>query len=141
VLVPVIVGAGLVVASGLIHLLLWGEPEGYRHVPTVGPLFLAQGIGGCILGVLLVVLRWLAVVLAAVAYLAASIGGLAVSVRWGLFGCNETMNAPFAGLALGVEIAGLAVLVLVAGLLIAPATNGGCLLGNRLGEGRRAKGP
>ena len=34
--------AALMVASGVIHLHLWDIA--YRHVPTIGPMFIAQGV-------------------------------------------------------------------------------------------------
>ncbi len=113
-LAATVAGAVLVVLSAAIHLRLWGESDGYRQIPTVGPLFLAQGVVGCGLGVSLVAWRRVALATAGAAYMAASIGGLAVSVWFGLFGYHETMAAPYAGLALGVEIAGLVLLLVAA---------------------------
>jgi hypothetical protein len=110
-----IVGAILLVASGLIHLYLWAGHADYRDVATIGPLFAIQGISGVILALALVALGRRILSLAGAAYMAASIGGLLASVRWGLFGYNETMGAPYVGIALGVEVAGL-VLLLASGL-------------------------
>ncbi|HEV3452123.1 MAG TPA: hypothetical protein VG869_13105, partial [Acidimicrobiia bacterium] len=50
--VALLAGAGLVAASALIHLYLWAD--GYRQVTTIGPLFLAQGVVGLALAVLLI---------------------------------------------------------------------------------------
>jgi hypothetical protein len=43
----IVAGAGLVAATATIHLHLW--LAGYRHVSSVGPLFLAQAISGLLL--------------------------------------------------------------------------------------------
>src|SRR5580700_3836087 len=42
-----VVGAALLASSGAIHLQLWAM--GYRTIPTIGPLFLLQGIAGVLL--------------------------------------------------------------------------------------------
>jgi len=42
-----VVGAGLTVWSGVIHLQLWSQ--GYRDIPVIGPLFLIQGIATIVL--------------------------------------------------------------------------------------------
>ncbi|HWC37537.1 MAG TPA: hypothetical protein VG476_03360, partial [Acidimicrobiales bacterium] len=54
----VIVGAALVATTGAIHLHLWAA--GYRTIPTIGPLFLFQGIAGAAMAVALVAGRRLA---------------------------------------------------------------------------------
>ena len=109
--IALIVGGVLVIVSAVIHLHLWSSVDGYRHIATIGPLFLVQGIVGCALGLAVIALRNVLVGLAGCAYTAASIGGLALSVWFGLFGWHERMSAPYAGVALGVEIAGLVVLL------------------------------
>jgi hypothetical protein len=106
-----IIGAVLLVVSGVIHLYLWAGHADYRDVATIGPLFLVQGISGVVLAVALVAFRRRILSLAGAAYMAASIGGLLASVRWGLFGYNETMGAPYVGVALGVEVVGLVLLL------------------------------
>jgi hypothetical protein len=50
-----VVGAALLACSSAIHLHLWWD--GYRSIPTIGPLFLVQGIVGIALAVGVVVLR------------------------------------------------------------------------------------
>src|SRR5205823_964424 len=105
-------GALLVATSAVIHLHLWSD--GYRHIPTIGPLFLAQGLVGLGLALALVATRRLLVVAAAVAYMLASIGALIVSDVHGLFGLRDTLAVPYARSSLVVEIAGSGVLVLCA---------------------------
>ena len=112
----VIVGATLVATSAAIHLHLWAS--GYRTIPTIGPLFLFQGIAGGALAVTLVAWRRLLVVAAAAGLMIATIGGLLLSVYVGLFGFMDTLSAPFAGLSLAVESAGTVVLVAVGAELV-----------------------
>jgi hypothetical protein len=110
------VGAALVATTGAIHLHLWAS--GYRTIPTIGPLFLFQGIAGAVMAVVLVVWRRLAIVVAAAGFMIATIGGFLLSVYVGLFGFMDTLSAPFAGLSLAVESAGAVVLAVAAGALV-----------------------
>ena len=119
-----IIGGALVIASAALHLYLWSSVDGYRHIATIGPLFLVQGIVGCALGLAVIAWRNLAAAAAGAAFMAASIGGLAASVRFGLFGWHERMSAPYAGLALGVEIAGLVALLSGAAVLASRRARG-----------------
>jgi hypothetical protein len=112
----VAVGAALVATTGAIHLHLWAS--GYRTIPTIGPLFLFQGIAGVVIAVALVAWRRLVVVVAAAGFMIATIGGLLLSVYVGLFGFTDTLSAPFAGLSLAVESAGAVVLAVAAGALV-----------------------
>lgn len=105
-------GALLVATSAVIHLHLWSD--GYRYIPTIGPLFLAQGLVGLGLAIALVATRRTIVVAAAVAYMLASIGALVVSDVHGLFGLHDTLAVPYARSSLFVEIAGGGVLMLCA---------------------------
>ena len=90
---------------------------GYRTIPTIGPLFLVQGIVGALLAVLLVLSRRLLIVVIAAGFMIATIGGLLLSIYFGLFGFMDTLAAPYAGLSLGVESAG-AVLLAVVGVVL-----------------------
>jgi hypothetical protein len=101
-------GAALLVVSSVIHLHLWST--GYRHIPTIGPLFLLQGIAGIVLALLVAASRrgWAALVGAGFA--ASTIGGLVLSVEVGLFGFMDSLHAPDAILSLMVESAALVVL-------------------------------
>jgi hypothetical protein len=111
----VLIGAVLTVGSGVIHLYLWGETNGYRQIPTIGPLFLAQGIAAVIVGLALAATRRVFAVLAAAGLLVSTVGGLILTIELsrGLFGFKESWSAPYVGLSLYDEIAG-AVLLLAA---------------------------
>jgi hypothetical protein len=106
-----VVGAALLASSGAIHLQLW--TMGYRTIPTIGPLFLLQGIAGVLLAVLLLLWRRLLVVVAGAGFMVATIGGLLASVNFGLFGFRDTFAAPYAGVSLVLESAGAVVLAVV----------------------------
>jgi hypothetical protein len=93
--------AALLAWIGYIHLHLW--LEGYRHIPTNGPLFLLDAIAGFILAA--VVLAWprpLAGLLAA-GYTAATLGALLISLSVGLFGFRESISASYVTETLVIE--------------------------------------
>jgi hypothetical protein len=110
-----VAGSALLASSGAIHLQLWDT--GYRTIPTIGPLFLLQGIAGVLLALLLLLWRRLLVVVAGAGFMVATIGGLLVSVNFGLFGFMDTLAAPYAGLSLVLESAGAVVLAVVGTVL------------------------
>jgi hypothetical protein len=88
-----LVCAGLLIWVAVIHLHLW--TEGYRDIPTVGPLFFADAVGGFLLAaVLLVWPRPLAGLLGA-GFMISTLGGLIVSLNVGLFGFRESTGASF----------------------------------------------
>ena len=120
VLALVAVGAVTIVISAVVHLYLWGKSDGYRAVPTDGPLFLTQGIVGCVLGAALLLVRRVFVTVAGAIYMAMSIGGLYLSMHGGLFGYEETLDAPYVRLSLIVEIIGLVALIVAAALELRP---------------------
>lgn len=109
-----VVGAALVGWSAAIHLDLWHT--GYRSIATIGPLFLVQAISGFGLALVIAALRRLVPAIAGICFLASTLGGLVLSAKVGLFGFKESYGAPFAHLAIIVEIAGIVVLA-AAGLL------------------------
>ena len=111
-----VAGAALLAWSGVIHLMLWAD--GYKDIPTIGPLFLAQGVGTIVLGLPVAVFRWLALLLAGAVTLAATAVGLLVSVHVGLLGYKESLAVPYATLSLQVEFTGAAVLLVGAVLLV-----------------------
>jgi hypothetical protein len=93
--------AALLAWIGYIHLHLW--LEGYRQIPTDGPLFLLDAIAGFALAATL--LAWprpLAGLLAA-GYAAADIGALLLSLTIGLFGFHESIQASFVVESLVIE--------------------------------------
>lgn len=115
-------GAVLLAWSGVIHLRLWSE--GYESTPTIGPLFLAQGIVGLILAVALVLVRRVVLLAAGAVLLAATGAGLLLAAYDGLFGYRESLAVPYAVESLYVEFTGAAVLLLAGVLLAAGARRG-----------------
>jgi hypothetical protein len=116
--VLILAGAVLTLISGVIHLYLWGETNGYREIATIGPLFLVQGISALLIGLATAALRWLAAVLAAAGLLAGTAIGLVITIEAGLFGFKESWGAPYVRTSFYEEIAG-AVLLLIAAWLLA----------------------
>jgi hypothetical protein len=101
--------AGLLIWVAAIHLHLWSE--GYRHIPTIGPLFLADAVGGFLLAaVLLVWPRPLAGLLGA-GFLASTLGGLIISINFSLFGFRESSGASFVVESIILESVGAVVLL------------------------------
>jgi hypothetical protein len=86
---------------GYVHLHLW--QEGYRQIPTNGPLFLLDAVAGFALAaVLLIWPRPLAGLLAA-GYTCATLGALIISLTAGLFGFRESIAASFVTESLTIE--------------------------------------
>lgn len=102
------IGAAMVATSAIIHLYLWGKEDGYRDVPTVGPMFLAQGVVGCVLAAAAIIKRHFIVALAGAVFMAGSIAALYKSIHGGLFDFDETSDAPYVQLSFVVEFIGLA---------------------------------
>lgn len=120
--IAALAGAALLVWSGVIHLQLWGD--GYRDISVIGPLFLVQGVGSIVIAAALAVFRRLALIAAGAITLAATAGGLLLSVYVGLFGYQESLAVPYAKSSLVIEFTGAAVLAAAAVLLaLAPTRN------------------
>jgi hypothetical protein len=113
--------AALLAWIGYIHLHLW--QEGYRHIPTNGPLFLLDAVAGFILAaVLLAWPRPLAGLLAA-GYTAATLGALLISLGVGLFGFRESISASYVTQSLAIET--ITVLALITWTVLAAAIPAG----------------
>jgi hypothetical protein len=96
-----VAGAGLLVWTGAIHLHLW--LEGYRYLPTNGPLFLVDALAAFLVAAALIVLPRPVVGLLAAGFLISTIGALVISINVGLFGFRESLSASFVGLSLIIE--------------------------------------
>ena len=112
-------GGGMLVWSAAIHYHLWSEPDGYRSIATIGPLFLLQSIAGLVIGVGIVVVRRLWAALLGIGFAAATVAGFLVSVTHGLFGFKESWLAPFATEAFAIEVAASVLLVIAGALCLA----------------------
>jgi hypothetical protein len=96
-----IVDAGLLITSGLIHLHFWNIA--YRHVPTLGPLFLVQVVATLLIAVALVATRRLIVVAAAFLLMGGTIVGFILVRTVGLFNFKLGFTSSLAATVLVVE--------------------------------------
>ena len=96
-----------------IHRHLW--TEGYRDIPAVGPLFLADAVRGFVLAAVLMVWpRPLAGLLEAGSMIS-TLGGLIIRLNFGLFGFRESSGASFVTKATMLEAVGAVALLAWAG--------------------------
>ena len=106
-----LIGAGLLFATGAIHLDLY--LTGYRTIPTIGWLFLLQVITAFALGALVLVSGSRLAAAAGAGFVLSTLGGYLLSLRIGLFGFREVRTT--AGIVAGViEVAGFAALAALA---------------------------
>jgi hypothetical protein len=118
----IIGGAIIALYSGYIHLYLWGRTQyPYSAIPTIGPLFLIQGIAALLIGLLILVTRRLYAVLLGAGLLVVSVVALVVDVEVGMFGFKDSWSVPYATSTLYWEIVGAVLLLLAAGVLGWPA--------------------
>jgi predicted lipoprotein with Yx(FWY)xxD motif len=128
-----VIGPGLLIATGAIHLDLY--LTGYRSIPTIGWMFLLQVIAAFVLGLAAAGLRSRLVAAAAAGFSLATLGGYLLSVWVGLFGFKEVRTT--SGIVAGtIEVAAFAAL---AALTLAgtprAATAGGQVTGTSRGSG------
>ena len=111
-----VVGGVLLVWSAYVHFHLWSEADGYRSIPTIGPLFLLQSITGLVVGIGVVAVRrvWAAVI--GIGFALTTIAGFLLSVAYGLFGFKDSWLAPFAKQAFTIELLVAVVLIVAAAL-------------------------
>jgi hypothetical protein len=105
---------------GYVHLHLW--QEGYRQIPTDGPLFLIDAVAG--FAAAFVLLAWPRPLagLTAAGYTAATLGALLLSLSIGLFGFRESIAASYVIQSLAVET--ITVLALLGWTALAAAIPG-----------------
>ena len=106
-----VAGAGLLAATGAIHLDLY--VTGYRSIPVIGWLFLLQVIAAFGLAAAVLVSGSRLAAAAGAGFAAATLGGYLLSVWIGLFGFREVRTT--AGIVAGViEVAAFAALAAAA---------------------------
>lgn len=98
-----LVAVGLLGSVGWVHLQLW--QQGYRHIPTIGPLFLVAAVSAGLVGAALLARPSRLIGLLGVGLSAGILAGLILSVNIGLFGFKESLLAPFAVESIVLEIA------------------------------------
>lgn len=99
-----LIGAGSLIISGFIHLHLW--MAGYRNIPIIGTLFIAQGVVALVLAIAVLIRRSTLIFFLASVFLIATVAGLLLSVNFGLFGFKDSLSAPYAMVSLFVELVG-----------------------------------
>jgi hypothetical protein len=104
-----LIGGVLIVWSSYIHFHLW-QDLGYRHIPTIGWLFLMQSIVGLLIGLTILVVRRVWAGVLGMGFALATMSGFLISVNHGLFGFKDSGSAPFAHQALAIEVATVVVL-------------------------------
>jgi hypothetical protein len=116
-----VVGGLLLVWSAYIHFHLWLN-EGYRHIPTIGPLFMVQSVTAVVIGLAIVSVRRVWVAMLGAGFAVSTMAGFLLSVAVGLFGFQDTWSAPFAREAFATESASIVALIVAAVLcLLKPA--------------------
>ncbi len=104
--------AGLLVASGLIHLHLW--QIAYRDVPTLKVLFLVQVAAAILAALVLLATRRLIVVISSAALMAGTIVGFILARTVGIFGFHLTFSSGLAYVVLVIEAVAVLMLALTA---------------------------
>jgi predicted lipoprotein with Yx(FWY)xxD motif len=106
-----VAGAGLLAATAAIHLDLY--LTGYRHIPTIGWLFLLQIIAGFVLAAAVLATGSPIAAAGGAGFALSTLGGYLLSIWVGLFGFTEVRTT--AGIVAGIiEVAAFAVLALLA---------------------------
>jgi predicted lipoprotein with Yx(FWY)xxD motif len=108
-----VVGAGLLIATGGIHLDLY--LTGYNTIPTIGWLFLLQVITGFALGLAVLATGSRLAAAAGAGFALATLGGYLLSIWIGLFGFKEVRTT--AGIVAGIiEVVAFVALAMLAAL-------------------------
>jgi hypothetical protein len=104
-----LIAVGLLCWIGFIHLHLW--QEGYKFIPTNGPLFLADAIVAIAAAAVLLVWARPLTALATAGFAASTLGALIISLTVGLFGFHESISASFVVLSIVIESVAIAILL------------------------------
>jgi len=104
---------------GYIHLHLW--LEGYRQIPTNGPLFLLDAVAAFLLAAILLMRPAPLAGLLAVGYTVSTIGALLISLTVGLFGFRESISASYVTQSLAIET--ITVIALASWTILAAAAS------------------
>jgi hypothetical protein len=113
--VLLVIDAGLLIASGAIHLHLWDIA--YRHVKTLDVLFLVQAVGTVLAGLILLVTRHVLVAAGSALLLAGTIVGFVLAKTVGIFGFKLPFITTEAWTVLIIEAVGVVLLAITSWLL------------------------
>jgi hypothetical protein len=100
--------ATLLLAGGITHLNLW--TGGYRHIPNIGPMFMANFLGSIALAAAVMTSRRAGVAVVGIAFAAGSIAALVLSRTVGVFGFSETIWTTQAVRTLASEVGAIVAL-------------------------------
>jgi hypothetical protein len=106
--------AGLLIASGLIHLHLWDIA--YRHVRTLDVLFLVQVVLTLLTAAVLLATRHVLVTIGAAVLMVGTIAGFVLARTVGIFGFHLTFISTEAYAVMVVEAVAIVMLGLTARL-------------------------
>jgi 4-amino-4-deoxy-L-arabinose transferase-like glycosyltransferase len=84
---PRLLAAVFLLVGGVMHYNLWSS--GYRFIPTIGPLFIANFVGSVALAAAVMVSRRATVALAGIIFATGSLTALVLSRTVGVFGFTE----------------------------------------------------
>jgi hypothetical protein len=118
-LIAVLLAAALMIVSGLDHLHLWDIA--YRHVATLGPLFLVQTVAAFVGALALVATRLVIVMIGSALLMLGTIVGFILAATVGLFGFTLPVVTGWADLALVTEALGTLLLAVVVVRHLRPA--------------------
>jgi hypothetical protein len=104
-----------VTASGAIHLYLWDIA--YRHVATLGPLFLVQAFSAFVVALALIAIRKAVVLALAFALMIGTLLGFVLVLTTGLFGFHLGFVSGWAYLTMGAECLAVALIAVIASIL------------------------
>ncbi len=104
--------AALMIWSSYLHYHLWHD-LGYRNIPHIGQLFLAQAVAGVVLALMTLSVRrpWVAVIDAG--FVALTVASFLLAVTHGLLGFHESWQASDAVEAFAVESSAILVVALL----------------------------
>jgi hypothetical protein len=103
------VGCGCLLLTAGVHLSLYLH-AGYRHIPTIGSLFLLQFGVSVVFALALLIRPAMLIGVLAAGFLASVLAGYALAATVGLFGFRETGQVGAAWLAGAAEAGGTLVL-------------------------------
>ena len=107
-----LLAAGFLLFGGILHYGLW--MSGYRSIPKIGPLFMANFIGSLALAAAVVVSRRTTVAIVGITFAAGSLAALVLSRTVGVFGFTENVWTTPAIRTLTSEIGAIVTLGLAA---------------------------
>jgi hypothetical protein len=99
--VVVLFAAVLMIVSGIVHIHLWDIA--YRHVATLGPLFLVQAVAALVGAVVLAATRVVFVLLGSALLMVGTIVGFVLAATVGIFNFTLPVVTGWAYLALSTE--------------------------------------